>query len=167
MTLLYTGVAAVLYSQIVIFLIVIVPLKPIQRLIRAVIHISPNMSWLIYALLLVVGMVFAENARESYTLGLRHDMQRMTGVPLAQGLQDDMRMFRAQRNLYISGFCLVMLLVVKRTVGFVCEVIELQDKAKALQKDLAESTRKLQEAEKKAAEHQKAVEERKKAVAEK
>ena len=41
------------------------------------------------------------------------------GIPgdLAQKLQHESRMFRAQRNFYLTGFCLVLLIVIGRTAA--------------------------------------------------
>ena len=53
---------------------------------------------------------------------------------LAQRLQHESRMFRAQRNFYLTGFSLVLLLVIGRIYMLLKQVNKLEATSEALRK---------------------------------
>ncbi|TMW41245.1 hypothetical protein DOY81_013674, partial [Sarcophaga bullata] len=82
----------------------------------------------IYAIIAVLLLVLLEAIREvsKYTNEKLDDE-----VALDVKMQRSMRLFRAQRNLYISGFAIFLVLVIKRLVVLITEQSSLMANSEA------------------------------------
>ena len=81
----------------------------------------------------LVGLSFLFTTREMLKLQEEyHDAKEYHD--LGQKLQHESRMFRAQRNFYLTGFCLVLLVVIGRVYTLLKQVNKLEATSEALRK---------------------------------
>jgi len=81
----------------------------------------------------LVGLSFLFTTREMLKLQEEyHDAKEYHD--LGQKLQHESRMFRAQRNFYLTGFCLVLLVVIGRVYTLLKQVNKLEATTEALRK---------------------------------
>lgn len=80
----------------------------------------------------LVGLSFLFTTRDM--LKLQNEYHEARGGDLAQKLQHESRMFRAQRNFYLTGFCMVLLLVIGRVYELLKKVNKLEATSEALRK---------------------------------
>jgi B-cell receptor-associated protein 31 len=145
MTLQWTVIAFILYLEIGACLILLLPwIRPLlwkklfnSRLVNKFKRWADVYS---YAILIVLLLLFFDAVREvrkysatEVNLDHRHAADADAVV--------HMRLFRAQRNLYISGFSLLLFLVMKRIVGLLSRSAHLEAAAEAAMKQ-AESASK-------------------------
>ncbi|KAL1521329.1 hypothetical protein AB1Y20_020996 [Prymnesium parvum] len=79
-------------------------------------------------------IMFASTVREVYKYTEQYGQVKVQGVELANKLQVEVMMFRAQRNFYLSGACCLLLLVIYRIYGQLKEINQLQATGTALKK---------------------------------
>ncbi|XP_061679122.1 B-cell receptor-associated protein 29 isoform X1 [Syngnathoides biaculeatus] len=120
MTLQWTVVAFFLYAEIAVNLILCVPLISAQRW-RSVFNwriwkwLSPYWNKCFFTMIMVLVVLFLDATREVHKYSSPEPMREATAN---SNLSDHlhMRLFRAQRNLYISGFSLFLWLVIRRVI---------------------------------------------------
>jgi len=83
-----------------------------------------------FSVLVVLSFMFT--TREM--LKLQDEYHEARAGDLAQKLQHEARMFRAQRNFYLTGFCMVQLLVISRIYSLLKQVNKLEATQMALKK---------------------------------
>lgn len=140
MSLQWTLIAGLLYIEIaIIFIMLLSLIKPhiwrklFQSRFAAAIVIQSNLY--LYAFIGILLLFFGESVREFYKYSgkLRHGGGNYGTGP--GFYEDQMRLFRGQRNFYISGFALFSLFIIKRLASFISEIgkLQLQGDALALQ----------------------------------
>ncbi|KOC64634.1 B-cell receptor-associated protein 31 [Habropoda laboriosa] len=119
MTLQWTLIAGFLYAEIVIVLLLILPIISATRWQKVFksrfLQGLGNQASFYFLVLLAVLVIFLLDAireiRKYSTVG-----KYAAHAPLDSEVQGNMRLFRAQRNLYISGFALFLSFIIKRLV---------------------------------------------------
>uniref|UniRef100_A0AC34R065 Endoplasmic reticulum transmembrane protein n=1 Tax=Panagrolaimus sp. JU765 TaxID=591449 RepID=A0AC34R065_9BILA len=121
MTLQWTVVAGILYGEIILTLLLLLPwIRPgmwrtifNSRLVQSVAHFTTAAQ---YSTIVVLLLLFIDAVRE-----VRKYTDVDTSLETRRIAETDatlhMRLFRAQRNLYISGFALLLFLVISRIVS--------------------------------------------------
>ncbi|MFH4981623.1 hypothetical protein AB6A40_008332 [Gnathostoma spinigerum] len=145
MSLQWTAVALILYVEIAIVLLLLLPwIRPSlwnklfkSRLLKAVERFG-NVYFV--TILAVLTLLFFDAIREvrKYNEEIREDIARITvGAESAV----HMRLFRAQRNLYVSGFALLFSLIIKRLVALIQRNAQLEAAAEAAMKQAESATK--------------------------
>jgi len=131
MTLQWTVIACILYIEVAVLLALLFPwIRPQHwkklfnsRLVHAFSKWANIYSYAIVAVLL---LLFLDGIREIRKYG-EADVALDSG---RRAVENDslvhMRLFRAQRNLYISGFSLLLFLVIGRIVSLISRTAQLQ-----------------------------------------
>ncbi|KAI6206001.1 hypothetical protein M3Y94_00856300 [Aphelenchoides besseyi] len=130
MTLQWTVIALILYVEIAVLLALLFPWirahhwKKLfnSRIIHAISRFTTIYQYAIIAVLL---LLFLDAVRE-----VRKYSEADIALEHRRALESDsivhMRLFRAQRNLYISGFALLLFLVISRIVSLISRIANLQ-----------------------------------------
>ncbi|GAB0089686.1 B-cell receptor-associated protein 31 [Sergentomyia squamirostris] len=118
MSLVWTIIATFLYVEIGIVLLLVLPVaSPMrwQRFFRSrfLAMIGRQAQMYFYLLLAVLVVFLIEAVREMRKYSHTDPAQE---EHLNVGIQHSMRLFRAQRNFYISGFAIFLVLVIRRLV---------------------------------------------------
>jgi len=131
MTLQWVSVAAFLYTEIGVGFILCLPFisnarwKSIftSRLLTLIAH---HGTFLFSAFILMLLVLFTDSAWTTYKLS-RIDMSQVNlqNNPQAE-LQAHMKLFRAERNMYMSGFSLFMLVVLRRLVMLITRQAQVE-----------------------------------------
>ncbi|KAM8766049.1 B-cell receptor-associated protein 29 [Rhynchonycteris naso] len=144
MTLQWAAVASFLYAEIGLILIFCLPFIPPQRWqkifsfsVWGKIATFWNKAFLTIIVLLIV--LFLDAVREVRKYSSLADMEKF--LPSKPGAHEHMHMklFRAQRNLYISGFSLFFWLVLRRLVTLITQLAK-ETSNKGVLKTQAENT---------------------------
>ncbi|XP_026739298.1 B-cell receptor-associated protein 31 [Trichoplusia ni] len=133
MSLQWTIIATFLYAEIAIVLLLTLPIaspSKWQRFFKSkfLAYISGQAS--IYFLVLIGVLVLC-------LLDAIREMQKYSNIEstdhqhLDAEMQGNMRLFRAQRNFYISGFALFLLVVIRRLVQLISELATLLAQSEA------------------------------------
>ncbi|KAF9423848.1 hypothetical protein HW555_000906 [Spodoptera exigua] len=133
MSLQWTIIATFLYAEIAIVLLLTLPVaspSKWQRFFKSkfLAYISGQAS--IYFLILIGVLVLC-------LLDAIREMQKYSNIEssdhqhLDAEMQGNMRLFRAQRNFYISGFALFLLVVIRRLVQLISELATLLAQSEA------------------------------------
>uniref|UniRef100_A0A0K0E537 Endoplasmic reticulum transmembrane protein n=1 Tax=Strongyloides stercoralis TaxID=6248 RepID=A0A0K0E537_STRER len=147
MSIQWTIVAGILYTEIVFVILLVLPwIRPTiwkkffnSRVITAISHKSTIAS---YSTIFVLTLLFLDAAREC----AKYSNTTLIENSLLKGAADvdtaiHMRLFRSQRNLYISGFALLLFLVINRIVGLLVRSAQLQASAEAAMKQAESATK--------------------------
>uniref|UniRef100_A0A6B2E8A1 Endoplasmic reticulum transmembrane protein n=1 Tax=Phlebotomus kandelakii TaxID=1109342 RepID=A0A6B2E8A1_9DIPT len=118
MSLVWTLIATFLYAEIAVVLLLVLPVaSPTrwQRFFRSrfLAMIGRQAQMYFYLLLAVLVVFLIEAVREMRKYSHTDPAQE---AHLNVGMQHSMRLFRAQRNFYISGFSIFLVLVIRRLV---------------------------------------------------
>ncbi|XP_063698713.1 B-cell receptor-associated protein 31 [Culicoides brevitarsis] len=133
MSLIWGIIAGFLYFEIVIVLLLTLPLaSPTKwaRLFRSrFFGMLRNQAQIYFYLLLAILVIFLLEA-------IREMRKYSHTDPAAEahlnvGMQHSMRLFRAQRNFYISGFAIFLVLVIRRLVVLILDQASLTAQAEA------------------------------------
>lgn len=133
MSLIWGIIAGFLYFEIVIVLLLVLPLASATkwtRLFRSrFFNMLRNQAQIYFYLLLAILVIFLLEA-------IREMRKYSHTDPAAEahlnvGMQHSMRLFRAQRNFYISGFAIFLVLVIRRLVILIVEQATLLAQAEA------------------------------------
>ncbi len=123
MSLQWTLIAGVLYIEILIVLLLILPIFSPKRWNR-ILHsnfmktLGYQASWYFYFILVVLIMFLLDAVREMRKYS-NFEINEHVHSHLDTEMQANMRLFRAQRNFYISGFALFLSLVIRRLLALV------------------------------------------------
>ncbi|XP_006161213.1 B-cell receptor-associated protein 29 isoform X2 [Tupaia chinensis] len=146
MTLQWAAVATFLYAEIGLILIFCLPFIPPQRWqkifsfsVWGKIATFWNKAFLTIIVLLIV--LFLDAVREVRKYSSTHTIEKSSTSKPSAYEHTQMKLFRSQRNLYISGFSLFFWLVLRRLVTLITQLAkELSNKG--VLKSHAESTNK-------------------------
>uniref|UniRef100_A0A1L8DJL2 Endoplasmic reticulum transmembrane protein n=1 Tax=Nyssomyia neivai TaxID=330878 RepID=A0A1L8DJL2_9DIPT len=133
MSLIWTLIASFLYAEIAVVLLLVLPVASPsrwQRFFRSrfLAMLGRQAQMYFYLLLAVLVVFLIEAVRE---------MRKYSHIDPAQeahlnvGMQHSMRLFRAQRNFYISGFAIFLVLVIRRLVLLISSQATLQAHSEA------------------------------------
>uniref|UniRef100_A0A6G1SKY8 Endoplasmic reticulum transmembrane protein n=1 Tax=Aceria tosichella TaxID=561515 RepID=A0A6G1SKY8_9ACAR len=130
MSIQWTLVAGFLYLEIIAVVLLLLPfLRPRtwqkffkSRFLRSIEN-QANIYFMVFIVILV--LFFLDSMREmtKYSGDLNTDHERAR--PVDAELQHSMKLFRAQRNFYIAGFALFLLLVIRRLVTLLTALAQL------------------------------------------
>ncbi|XP_067090959.1 B-cell receptor-associated protein 29-like [Osmerus mordax] len=137
MTLQWTVVALFLYVEIALILLLCLPFVSAKRW-RSVFNLSiwnwlsPYWNKCFFTMIIILIVLFLDALREVKKYSASEPMQ---DAKLNPNLFDHMHMklFRAQRNLYISGFSLFLWLIMRRVVTLINQVASSADMEASLQ----------------------------------
>ncbi|XP_034001820.1 B-cell receptor-associated protein 29-like isoform X1 [Trematomus bernacchii] len=137
MTLQWTAVAFFLYAEIALNLILCIPFISARRW-RSVFSwriwnwLTPYWNKCFFTMIMVLIVLFLDAVREVQKYS---GAEPMHDVKINPNLFDNvhMKLFRAQRNLYISGFSLFLWLIMRRTVTLLNQVAVTVDNSAGLQ----------------------------------
>lgn len=127
MSLQWTIIAGFLYAEIAVVLLLTLPLASPQKWQRffrskflAYISNQASIYFLILIGVLVLCLLDAIREMTKYSNIESTDHQHLDAE-----MQGNMRLFRAQRNFYISGFALFLLVVIRRLVTLISQLATL------------------------------------------
>ncbi|XP_053262161.1 tRNA-dihydrouridine(20a/20b) synthase [NAD(P)+]-like isoform X3 [Podarcis raffonei] len=141
MTFQWTAVAAFLYAEIAILLLLCLPIiSPLRW--EKVFMISVwsriknywNKGFLTIIVLLIVLFLDAVREVRKYSNVNLSDKSAHTSANALDHIQ--MKLFRSQRNLYISGFSLFLWLVLRRTISLITSLAKKMGDQKALEMEV-------------------------------
>ncbi|KAJ3591247.1 hypothetical protein NHX12_009193 [Muraenolepis orangiensis] len=137
MTLQWTVVALFLYVEIGVLLILCLPFISAtrwQKIFKLNIWNSMATFWnkVFLAMIIILIVLFLDAVREVRKYS---NMEHGKDAKLNPNMFDHlhMKLFRAQRNLYISGFSLFLWLVMRRVITLINQLANLHDTSTALQ----------------------------------
>ncbi|XP_059165505.1 B-cell receptor-associated protein 31-like isoform X1 [Physella acuta] len=138
MTLQWTFVATVLYVEIFLIIVLLLPFispKTWQKLFRCRLAtmLSSYSAIYFYIFIAILVLLFAESVREAwkYSKPLEHDDLRQ--FPEAENAYN-MKLFRAQRNMYIAGMALFLWFILKRLITLIATEATLMAQCEASMK---------------------------------
>ncbi|KAI5635800.1 b-cell receptor-associated protein 31-like domain-containing protein [Phthorimaea operculella] len=133
MSLQWTIIATFLYAEIAFVLLLALPIASPSRWQKffrskflAYISNQAGVYFLILIGVLVLCLLDAIREMQKYSNVEATDHQHLDAE-----MQGNMRLFRAQRNFYISGFALFLLIVIRRMVQMISELASLLAQAEA------------------------------------
>jgi len=148
MSLHWTLIAGFLYGEIAVLFILLIPFisnKTWRELFKSrfLKGIESQFIYYFYILVAILILFFLDAIREMNKYGdEQHDSQQSHGDRhLDAQMQMHMRLFRAQRNFYISGFALMLTLVIKRMVSLITENATLDIEKEAAMKQAQSASR--------------------------
>ncbi|XP_073328937.1 B-cell receptor-associated protein 29-like [Pagrus major] len=137
MTLQWTAVAFFLYAEIAVNLILCIPFISAKRW-RSVFNLriwnwlSPYWNKCFFTMIMVLIVLFLDALREVHKYSGPEPMQDAKVNPNVYD-HVHMKLFRSQRNLYISGFSLFLWLIMRRVVTLLNQVAVTLETAAGLQ----------------------------------
>lgn len=137
MSLVWTLIASFLYAEIAIVLLLVLPVATPQRWqkffkSRFLDLLGRQAGKYFYLLLGVLVLFLLEAIREMRKYSHQHDPS--AEAHLQTEMQHSMRLFRAQRNFYISGFSIFLTLVIRRLVTLISAQAQLLAQSEASMK---------------------------------
>ncbi|XP_026031291.1 B-cell receptor-associated protein 29-like isoform X2 [Astatotilapia calliptera] len=139
MTLQWTVVAFFLYAEITVNLILCVPLISAQRW-RIWSWLSPYWNKCFFTIIMVLIVLFLDALREVQKYSGPEPMQDAKVNPNVYD-HVHMKLFRAQRNLYISGFSLFLWLMMRRVATLLNQVAVTMEDSAGLQSQIDNAVR--------------------------
>jgi len=138
MTLQWTVIALILYGEIAVVLVLLLPwIRPSiwkklfnSRFVAALKNFSRIYSYAVIVVLLLLFFDATREVRKYSEVDVNMESRRLADADAVV----HMRLFRAQRNLYISGFALLLFLVINRIVGLLYRSAQLEASAEAAMK---------------------------------
>eukprot|EP00092_Neocalanus_flemingeri_P011624 GFUD01012525.1.p1 GENE.GFUD01012525.1~~GFUD01012525.1.p1 ORF type:complete len:247 (+),score=42.30 GFUD01012525.1:97-741(+) len=125
MSLQWTLVAGFLYAELALLVLLLLPYIS-DRVWSSILRISfirkleRQFVYYFYCLISILILCFLDSIREMTKYSSREDVAKEQGMRTLQlEMQQQMRMFRAQRNFYIVGFALFLSLVIKRLLELI------------------------------------------------
>merc|ERR1712045_1088738 len=148
MSLHWTLIAGFLYGEIGVLFILLIPFisnKRWRQLFKSrfLKGIDSQFIYYFYILVAILILFFLDAIREMNKYGDEqdHNQQNHGDRHLDTQMQMHMRLFRAQRNFYISGFALMLTLVIKRMVSLITENATLDIEKEAAMKQAQSASR--------------------------
>ncbi|TFK48270.1 B-cell receptor-associated 31-like protein [Heliocybe sulcata] len=147
MTIYYNLTFILLASEMVTFCVLVAPLP--YGLRRRMFHFlseSPIISKLAYALkiaFIFVGILFVDALQRMFRVTAESDVARQSGQSHDVRTETTFaaRKFYSQRNVYLTGFCLFLSLVLTRTFYILLDLIHTQEEYAKLKSTTASSSR--------------------------
>jgi B-cell receptor-associated protein 31 len=144
MTLQWTFVAGVLYLELFLVSVLLLPFvspKTWQKLFRSriasVFSTYSNIYFNIFIAILV--LLFLESIRETWKYSGPMESEELKRYPEAENVYH-MKLFRAQRNMYIAGFALFLWFVLRRLVTLIAREATLMAESEASLKQAQSAT---------------------------
>jgi len=147
MSLHWTLIAGFLYAEIAVVLILLIPFisnKTWRKLFKSrfLKGIENQFIYYFYILVAILVLFFLDAIREMNKYSDESNQSNHShGGHLDAQMQMHMRLFRAQRNFYISGFALFLCLVIKRMVSLITENASLDIEKEAAMKQAQSASR--------------------------
>lgn len=143
MSLVWSLIASFLYVEIFIVLLLVLPVASPQRWqrffkSRFLAMLSSQAQTYFYLLLFVLVLFLLEAIREMRKYS--HNAEPTAEQHLNVGMQHSMRLFRAQRNFYISGFAIFLCMVIRRLVSLITTQAQLLAQSEASMKQAQSAT---------------------------
>ncbi|XP_032852123.2 tRNA-dihydrouridine(20a/20b) synthase [NAD(P)+]-like isoform X3 [Tyto alba] len=161
MTFQWTAVATILYGEIGVLLVLCLPfISPLrwQKIFTIPLWSKMAVFWnkMFLTIIVLLIVLFLDAVREVRKYSAVHVNEKAANVNTNAFDHIQMKLFRSQRNLYLSGFCLFLWLVLRRTVTLLTQLAkgmashaaletQVNDATEAAKKYMAENER-LQEA---------------------
>jgi len=148
MTIYYSLTFLLLAAEMVAFCIFVSPLPAkVRRKLFRFLSESPIIAKVAYGLkisFIFVGILFVDALQRMFRINMEIEAAKAGG----QSMQDvrtetshAARKFYAQRNVYLTGFCLFLSLVITRTFYIIQDLIHTKDEYTQLKKDTASASR--------------------------
>lgn len=142
MSLIWSLIASFLYVEIFVVLMLVLPVASPQRWqrffkSRFLAMLSRQAQIYFYLLLFVLVVFLLEAIREMRKYS---HVDPATEQHLTMGMQHSMRLFRAQRNFYISGFAIFLSLVIRRLISLITSQAQLLAQSEASLKQAQSAT---------------------------
>lgn len=143
MSLVWSIIASFLYAEIFVVLMMVLPVASPGRWnrffkSRFLAMLSRQAQTYFYLLLFVLVLFLLEAIREMRKYS--HTAEPASEQHLNVGMQHSMRLFRAQRNFYISGFAIFLSLVIRRLISLITSQAQLMAQAEASMKQAQSAT---------------------------
>lgn len=129
----WTIIASFLYVEIAFILLIALPVasptrwqKVFRSKFLAYITGQASIYFVVLIGILVLCLLDAIREMQKYS-----NKENVDHTHLDAEMQGNMRLFRSQRNFYISGFALFLLVVIRRMVTLIAELASFQAKAEA------------------------------------
>lgn len=133
MSLVWTLIAGFLYSEIAVVLLLVLPIASPYKWNRffksKFLAVMARQAHLYFFLIMGVLVLFLLDAIREMRKYSHHD--HSSDVHLNMEMQHSMRLFRAQRNFYISGFSIFLVLVIRRLVILISSQANLMAQSEA------------------------------------
>lgn len=142
----WVGVAGLLYVELAITLLLLIPfLKPAtwKRILNLPLFGTIQTAWttLFYAALLILIVLFADSIR---TMMKYKELPVNSNLTLDAKLDYQFKECRGQRNFYISGFTLFLILVIRRLITLIYQRAHLEAEVTAIRRQAEQANRELQ-----------------------
>lgn len=142
MSLVWTLIAGFLYAEIALVLLLVLPVLTPYRWNRffkskflSMLGQQAHIYFLLIMGILVIFLLEAIREMRKYS-----GLQQSNEVHLNVEMQHSMKLFRAQRNFYISGFAIFLALVIRRLVNLICTQANLMAQSEASFKQAQSAT---------------------------
>jgi len=144
MTLQWTFVAAVLYAEIFLVSILLLPFisaKRWQKIFKSRIlaSVSQHARVVFIVFIAILVLLFAESVRESVYFSETLEDEDLKHYPDANTAYH-MKLFRSQRNMYVSGFALFLWPILRRLVVLIASEAQLMAESEASFKQAQSAT---------------------------
>ncbi|KAF4533178.1 hypothetical protein B566_EDAN001720 [Ephemera danica] len=145
MSLQWTLIATFLYVEIAVVLLLVLPVaspKRWQQIFRSrfLQSLSHQASVYFFVLLAILVLFFLDAIREMRKYSEKYSQEVESHAHLDTEMQVNMRLFRAQRNFYISGFALFLSLVIRRLVSLISSHATLVAQSEAAMRQAMSAT---------------------------
>ncbi|KAK6633823.1 hypothetical protein RUM43_001416 [Polyplax serrata] len=146
MSIQWTIVASFLYFEIAVVLLLALPVATAKRWqkifkSRFLAVLGRRTSLYFYVLLFVLVLFLLDAVREIRKYSQLSTVEKTKGYPnLGPEMQISMKLFRAQRNFYISGFALFLSLVIRRLCSLISSLAHMEAQSEAAMKQAASAT---------------------------
>jgi len=146
MSLHWTLIAGCLYLEIAIMLLLLIPFisnKIWSKLFRSrfLKGIENQLGYYFYILVAILVLFFLDAIREMNKYSDAPSGAADHAAHLDAQMQAHMRLFRAQRNFYISGFALFLSLIIRKLVALITTSATLEVELEAAMKQAQSATR--------------------------
>ncbi|XP_023335093.1 B-cell receptor-associated protein 31 [Eurytemora carolleeae] len=146
MSLHWTLIAGFLYAEIAFIALLLLPFisnKTWHKMFKSrfLRGLESQLIYYFYVLVSILIMFFLDALREMQKYSSDETKDGQTNSHLDAQMQTHMRLFRAQRNFYISGFALFLCVVIKTMVGLISANATLQAEKEAAMKQAESASR--------------------------
>jgi len=147
MSLHWTLIAGFLYVEIGVMLLLLIPFisnKAWSKLFKSrfLKAVEKQLIYYFYILVAILVLFFLDAIREMNKYSESNTQTEAShGAHLDQQMQAHLRLFRSQRNFYISGFALFLCLVIRRLTALITASATLEVEREAAMKQAQSATR--------------------------
>ncbi|KAF9054152.1 endoplasmic reticulum protein [Panaeolus papilionaceus] len=142
MTIYYSLTFLLLAAEMVTFCILVTPLPyTIKKSLFTFLSTSPIVAKIAYGLkisFIFIAILFADALQRMFRVSAESDLAKQGKGGMVNDIRTDTniaaRKFYAQRNVYLTGFCLFLSLVLTRTFYIVLDLIHTQEEYAKLKK---------------------------------